>query len=106
MALRPIDPVAVARVRRRQRSLEAMRPHDRHAPYARRAWCVMRSVKLAVHPLCEICGDAPANEVHHRNANPWDNAWANLASLCKSCHSRTTTLERLPHRPVPLLMYP
>jgi hypothetical protein len=105
MASRPVDPVAAARVRRREQSAEAMRPRDRHDPYVRRAWCLLRSVKLSVEPLCEICRKAPANEVHHRNANPWDNAWVNLASLCKSCHSRTTSLERGRRRPAPVFCY-
>ncbi len=96
MALKPTDPIANVRTSRREHAAEAMRRRDRHQPYARRAWGVMRSVKLAVDPLCECCGDVPASEVHHRNANPWDNAWANLASLCKSCHSRTTCVERRP----------
>ncbi|MCU0837663.1 MAG: HNH endonuclease [Rhodospirillales bacterium] len=99
MAVKPIDPVANVRASRREQSTEAMRHRDRCQPYNRRAWNVMRSVKLAVDPLCECCGDVPASEVHHRNANPWDNAWSNLASLCKRCHSRTTCVER---RPQPL----
>jgi 5-methylcytosine-specific restriction endonuclease McrA len=101
MALRPVDPVAAARTRRHEQSVEARRPRDRHDPYARRAWCTLRSVKLAAEPICESCGRTPANEVHHRNSNPWDNSWLNLVSLCKSCHSRTTAYERGLHRPSP-----
>lgn len=94
MARKPVDPVAIARTRRGEQSAAAMRPRDRYDPYLRPGWQMARRVKLIVHPLCECCGAAPAREVHHRNVNPWDNAWHNLASLCSACHARTTLRHR------------
>jgi 5-methylcytosine-specific restriction endonuclease McrA len=95
MALRPIDPVADDRLRRREEAARAMRPRAYHEPYARRHWSTLRMIKITVDPLCQRCGKAPAHEVHHRNGNAWDNRWANLESLCKPCHTRTTNRARL-----------
>lgn len=57
------------------------------------AWTRIRTAYIAEHPRCNRCGK-PAVDVHHRDhRGPLDagaNAWANLESLCRSCHRRET----------------
>lgn len=48
-----------------------------------------------MHPLCEICGSAFANELHHRDGNPRNNDPSNFMALCKPDHSRLTRLAQL-----------
>jgi hypothetical protein len=43
--------------------------------------------------VCQICGDALANSVHHLNWKPYDNDLINLILLCKSCHGRFRRFE-------------
>ena len=56
-------------------------------------WQKIRALFLAVHPLCAEClvrGSAtPASEVHHilPLSRGGTNDEANLAALCKPCHS-------------------
>ena len=77
-------------------------------PYSTAHWQRLRLAKLARDSTCEYCPPGTitlATEVDHRVAingggDPW--AWANLASTCRSCHSRKTYhvdrrgLERVP----------
>jgi 5-methylcytosine-specific restriction protein A len=63
-----------------------------------KAWATLRDSVLLEHPLCEHCMDAserltPATEVDHVDNDPTNNRHSNLASLCKSCHSRKTNAE-------------
>lgn len=58
-------------------------------------WQRTRALKLRTNPLCEYCVSHKklATEVDHKKAisdggDPW--AWDNLASACKSCHSKKT----------------
>jgi hypothetical protein len=36
---------------------------------------------------CALCGNRPAVSRHHWDKNPANNDAANIASLCRSCHS-------------------
>ena len=53
-------------------------------------WKKLRDSKLRQYPVCECCGNRPAQTVHHiiaRVERPdlmYD--WSNLQSLCNSCH--------------------
>lgn len=63
--------------------------YDSYAEYLEgAAWKAIRSAKLAVDPLCEIC-DANAEAVHHiaydRETLVGKNA-AGLVSVCNQCH--------------------
>lgn len=48
-----------------------------------------RSILLAV-PVCEVCGEHAAVEVHHIHLATVDNMFVsnNLAALCSDCHER------------------
>lgn len=58
------------------------------------AWQRLRAYKLRRSPMCEQCGQ-PGQEVDHimplRAGGT--NAYENLQTLCKSCHSRKTVAE-------------
>ncbi len=58
------------------------------------AWRRLRALVLTEQPLCEHCREAGvlrlAGEVDHIDNDPANNNRANLAALCKSCHSRKT----------------
>ena len=63
-----------------------------------KAWATLRAYVLSMQPLCESCMDnddrpVMATEVDHVDGNPANNCHNNLASLCKSCHSRKTNAE-------------
>jgi 5-methylcytosine-specific restriction endonuclease McrA len=52
-------------------------------------WRRLRLLKLARTPTCEMC-DRAAVHVDHKDNNQTNNKWANLQSLCHSCHSIKT----------------
>lgn len=59
------------------------------------AWKRLRAYQLNRQPICEHCFDdygltVPATDVDHIDNNPSNNDLSNLASLCKSCHSKKT----------------
>jgi 5-methylcytosine-specific restriction protein A len=65
-------------------------------------WRKLRTAYIHEHPLCEECerrGElAAASEVDHKR--PFSRGggrldWDNLQALCKPCHVRKTTSERL-----------
>jgi hypothetical protein len=38
---------------------------------------------------CQVCGREEQNlDVHHKNANKYDNSLENLVALCRGCHSK------------------
>jgi HNH endonuclease. len=55
-------------------------------------WTKIRARKLRTDPICESCRMdglyVNAEEVHHKDSNPFNNSWDNLESLCKPCHRR------------------
>jgi len=65
--------------------------------YSSTTWRRFRLMILHDRPICESCGRAPANEVHH--LTPVGADWSrrlekdNVLALCKSCHSRHTAAE-------------
>ncbi len=58
------------------------------------AWRRLRALVLTEQPLCAHCREVDvlrlAGEVDHIDNDPANNDRANLAALCKSCHSRKT----------------
>ncbi len=94
MPWKPVDPAASIHERRRRQAAHAIRPRGYGLPYKSKTWSHLRSVKLSVHPICEVCEASVAREVHHLNSDPWDNRWENLLSACKPCHSAATITER------------
>lgn len=64
-----------------------------------RSWKRIRDRYIKEHPLCEECSKqdklTPAEEVHHilPLSRGGTHAINNLMSLCKSCHSKITSLE-------------
>ncbi len=60
--------------------------------YAATSWRSIRARVLAERPVCEICGEAWATEVHHRvkKTDGGTEEDDNLQALCKPCHSRLT----------------
>lgn len=67
--------------------------HPNKSVYGSKRWELLRRKKLNLNPICEQCDRVLASEVHHRvdiqqGGDVW--AMANLESLCKPCHSRTT----------------
>jgi 5-methylcytosine-specific restriction endonuclease McrA len=64
-------------------------------------WRILRHRKLFTDPICEVCDNALATEVHHRTPLAEDdsdgNAYgmAGLVSICSPCHSQATKAEQL-----------
>jgi len=63
--------------------------------YDRAAWRhYIKPAKLENNPLCEHCLkkgiETEATDVDHMDGNHWNCDWANLESLCHSCHSKKT----------------
>ena len=61
-------------------------------------WRAIRRQVLIDEPLCRDCMEKgrvmAANEVHHKDGNPRNNARENLCPLCKPCHNRRTATEQ------------
>lgn len=57
-------------------------------------WRRTRAYKVGITPYCERCAMqgrvVVAEQVHHRDGDPHNNAIKNLESLCATCHSRET----------------
>lgn len=53
-------------------------------------WKNCRRMILLAQPVCEVCGDHAAEEVHHIHLATVENMFDadNLAALCCSCHER------------------
>lgn len=73
------------------RPSRSARGYDEH-------WMKLRRMVLAQEPLCRSCmtqgRHTAANEVDHMDGNVRNNAWSNMQSLCKSCHSKKTVRDR------------
>jgi len=62
-------------------------------------WRMLRDAYLAEHPVCEVCGEWMADQVHHRV--PWARGgdpfeWNNLQAVCTGCHAILSAAERRP----------
>ena len=65
--------------------------------YGTAKWKRLRKLVLAVHPICHICGVAPATQADHVQHRPdnstfWDTA--NLRGACADCNNREGARER------------
>jgi len=70
----------------------------RTLPLNSAAWQRLRASVLAGEPLCRACAQRgyvePATDVDHISGDPSDNSMENLASLCHSCHSIKTAMDK------------
>ena len=86
-----------------QRAYDRRRADDPRLAAAARfrnaaAWQKLRAHFIAVHPICGVCGNALAQQVHHLEpigkrpdlALDWDN----LAPVCSACHAACNSVER------------
>jgi len=62
-------------------------------------WERISLLKRQANPVCEVCKDAPADDVDH--IVPFDGVndpkrteWQNLQSICRACHNRKTRSQR------------
>jgi 5-methylcytosine-specific restriction enzyme A len=87
------------KTRERERSrVRRQEARDRNRMYASKQWAIFRRRKLSLNPICELCDQALATEVHHKVAMGDGGApysFANAISTCKPCHSRETRREQL-----------
>lgn len=58
-------------------------------------WERISRMKRQANPVCEVCNDAPAEDVDH--IFPFDGVndpkrteWQNLQSICRACHNGKT----------------
>jgi 5-methylcytosine-specific restriction endonuclease McrA len=70
---------------------DAKRANNPHRKlYQTKQWKKLRKLKLSINPVCEVCRQAPADTVHHkeRASNNMDRFFtiASLQSACKRCH--------------------
>lgn len=70
---------------------------DRMTFYSSARWQRIRAMKLAGNPICEICGQRFATQVHHlenaRKSPERRYDMSNLQSVCVWCHARETQRE-------------
>jgi 5-methylcytosine-specific restriction endonuclease McrA len=66
--------------------------------YASAEWKRLRERKLQANPVCELCDDQPATQVHHVIKAADDITrrldMTNLQSTCASCHGKESAKER------------
>lgn len=62
-----------------------------------RKWMAIRKQVIASNPICQICGDALAEEVDHITplAKGGSNERDNLQSACKSCNAAKGTGDKV-----------
>jgi hypothetical protein len=46
----------------------------------------LRSVKLKINPVCEICFSSEKIVIHHKDQNKLNNSLENFVTLCRFCH--------------------
>ena len=84
-------PLCAALWVRRKSDLESRRGSARDRGYTR-TWEKVRRIKLNQTPLCERCTRGhkikPADMVHHKDHNQFNNHMDNLESLCRDCHNQ------------------
>lgn len=83
--------------REKQQEYDKKRPPSNKRGYNWN-WRKLRKMKLTADPLCEYCQEKgkvnAATEVDHIDGNVKNLNWDNLASSCKSCHSKKTVKEQ------------
>jgi 5-methylcytosine-specific restriction endonuclease McrA len=50
-----------------------------------------RARLIALHPLCQRCGNDWSAHLHHIDRNPHNRADANVEMLCERCHQQEHT---------------
>ena len=57
-----------------------------------REYVRLRDAYMAGHPLCELCGEAPSRELHHRRGRVGSDLTNadHFAALCSPCHRFAT----------------
>ena len=81
--------MAVPKLRPRRAQLPKLLPADDRV-YASRRWFELSRAYRRQHTLCERCGEALSEHVHHkvpiRQAPALAYDLSNLEALCKACH--------------------
>jgi 5-methylcytosine-specific restriction endonuclease McrA len=50
-----------------------------------------RARLIALHPICQRCGDGWSAHLHHIDRNPHNHTDGNVELLCERCHEREHT---------------
>jgi len=84
----------VFRQRERRAERDAARPTNKQRGYDEH-WNRISRLKRDRQPICEVCHDAPAEDVDHiipfAGVNdPLRTEWSNLQSICRACHNVKT----------------
>lgn len=48
----------------------------------------LRKEYLSNHPVCEVCGTKPANEIHHKRGRIGENLFKDFLAVDRECHIR------------------
>ena len=47
---------------------------------------ILRDEYLLSHPLCEVCNQRKADQIHHRKGRDGDNLFSHFLATCSECH--------------------
>ena len=78
------------------KTAKTAKQEERAKWYAKTEWRKLRKIKLQQDPVCEVCGEQLATQVHHKVSFMKGNTeeekfsllldYDNLQSICPTCH--------------------